>query len=160
MKSIKTFSLALLMLIALSTKAQNKPFSLSVGAGYSSFKANNISKSSSGLGADLMIKTDLSENIQGFAQTGYNAYLNNGFNVAYIPLLIGANVKFNNFSTGLGRGYGSSTAGGSTKGGFTISPQLSIHINNIDLVVHYTSTKTNAASTWNMLGLKIMHKIF
>ena len=150
----------MLMLIALSSAAQNQKFSLSMGTGYSSFKANNNAKSSSGLGADLMIKTDLSENIQGFAQTGYNAYLNNGFNVAYIPLLIGANVKFNHFATGLGMGYGSSTAGGSTIGGFTISPQLSYQFNNLALIAHYTSTKTNASGTWNMLGFKIMHKIF
>ena len=159
MKKILFISYCLITFFSYKSNAQQK-YSLSFGGGYASYKATDNTKNTSGFGLDLTAKAALSDKVDAFAQTGYNAYLNNGFNVAFIPLLIGANMKFDNFATGLGMGYGSSTAGGSTKGGFTISPQLSYHFNNLDLVVHYTSTKTNAASTWNMFGFKIMHKIF
>ena len=69
--------------------------------------------------------------------------MNNGFNVAFIPMLVGANVNVNNLKPGIGIGYGSSTAGGSTKGGFLVSPQLGYSFKNIDFVAHYTSTNTN-----------------
>ena len=75
-------------------------------------------------------------------------------------MLVGANVNIHNLKPGIGIGYGSSTAGGSTKGGFTFSPQLSYSYKNIDFVAHYTSSKTNGSSTWNMFGFKLLHKLF
>jgi hypothetical protein len=145
----------------ITSNAQQK-YTVSLGGGYSSYKASGNAKNASGLGIDITAKANLSESVEAFAQTGYNAYLNNGFNVAFIPMLLGANIKFNDFKAGMGIGYGSSTAGGSTKGGFTYSPQIGYQINNVDLVVHYTSTNISdrGTGTWNMFGFKILHKLF
>lgn len=158
MKKAFLMSFGLITLLALNANAQQK-YSLSFGGGYSSYKATGNPKSSSGFGLDVTAKAALSENVEAFVQTGYNAYLNNGFNVAFIPMLVGANVNVNNLKPGIGIGYGSSTAGGSTKGGFLVSPQLGYSFKNIDFVAHYTSTNTNASSTWSMFGFKILHKI-
>ena len=159
MKKSLLFSFTFLTLITFNASAQQK-YSVSFGGGYSSYKATGNTKTTSGFGLDLTAKASLSENVEAFAQTGYNAYLNNGFNVAFIPMLVGANVNINNFKPGIGIGYGSSTAGGSTKGGFTISPQISYSFKSIDFVAHYTSSKTNGSSTWKMFGFKLLHKIF
>ena len=161
MKNRILVTLATIMLLVTAANAQNKT-SVSFGAGYSTYKASGNPKNTSGFGLDIIAKTALSESVEGFAQTGYNAYLNNGFNVAYIPLLVGVNIKLNNFKPGIGIGYGSSTAGGSSTGGFTVSPQLSYQINNVDLVLHYSSTSlhTGGTGTWNMFGFKVLHKLF
>ena len=160
MKCRLCITLAIMTLFTLKMNAQTKSY-VSIGGGYSTYKASGNAKNTNGFGLDITAKTALSETIEGFAQTGYNAYLNNGFNVAYVPLLVGVNVKVDNFRPGLGIGYGSSTASGSTTGGFTVSPQLGYHLNNIDMVLHYTSTSlyTGGTGTWNMFGLKILHKI-
>jgi len=159
MKKAFLMSFGLITLLVSNANAQQK-YSLSFGGGYSSYKATGNPKSASGFGLDVTAKAALSENVEAFVQTGYNAYLNNGFNVAFIPMLIGANVNVNNLKPGIGIGYGSSTAGGSTKGGFLVSPQLGYSFKNIDFVAHYTTTNTNASSTWSMFGFKILHKIF
>jgi len=159
MKKIFLFSVILITLFTINASAQQK-YSVSFGGGYSSYKTTGNTKTSNGLGLDLTAKAMLSENVEAFAQTGYNAYLNNGFNVAFIPMLVGANVNIHNLKTGIGIGYGSSTAGGSTKGGFTVSPQLAYSFKNVDFVVHYTTTKTNGSNTWNMFGFKLLHKVF
>jgi hypothetical protein len=161
MKSRLYITIAIITFCNLSLNAQSKS-SLSFGGGYSTYKASGNPKNTSGFGLDLVAKTPFSETVEGFAQTGYNAYLNNGFNVAYIPLLVGVNIKLADFRPGIGIGYGSSTAGGSSTGGFTVSPQVSYHLNNIDLLLHYTSTSlhTGGTGTWNMFGFKVLHKIF
>lgn len=152
-------SLLLICFFTFNTNAQDK-YSISLGGGYASFKMSGNTKSSGGLGLDLTAKALISDNVEAFAQTGYNAYLSNGYNVAFIPMLVGANVRLADFKAGLGMGYGSSTAGGSTKGGFTISPQVAYTTNNLDFVVHYTSANTKDAGTWSMFGFKILHKLF
>lgn len=159
MKKALLFSTIMVSLFAINATAQQK-YSVSFGGGYSSYKATGNTKTSNGLGLDITAKAMLSENVEAFAQTGYNAYLNNGFNLAFIPMLVGANVHINNLKPGIGIGYGSSTAGGSTKGGFTVSPQLTYSFKNVDFVAHYTSTKVNSSSTWNMFGFKLLHKLF
>jgi hypothetical protein len=161
MKTIKFITLSTLLLITLAASAQNQKFSLSIGTGVSSFSASNNSKSSTGLGANLTLRTDFSETVQGFAQTGYNAYLSNGYNVAFVPMLVGVNLKLSGFTPGFGFGYGSSTAGGSSAGGFTYSPQIGYHFDKIELVAHYTSTNLNNGPTnnWKMFGLKILYKV-
>ena len=161
MKSIKFFTLSALLLIAFAVSAQTQKFSISVGTGLSSFSASNNSKSSIGFGGHLTVRTDFSETLQGFVQTGYNAYLSNGYNVAFIPMLVGVNLKLSGFTPGLGIGYGSSTAGGSSTGGFTYSPQIGYTFDKVELVAHYTSTNLNngSANNWNMVGLKILRKL-
>jgi hypothetical protein len=160
MKSRLYITIAIITFCTLSLNAQTKSY-LSIGGGYSTYKASGNAKNTSGFGLDISAKTALSERVEGFAETGYNAYLNNGFNVAYIPLQVGVNVKINNFRPGIGIGYGSSTASGSTTGGFTLNPQVGYHLNNIDFVLHYTSTSlyTGGTGTWNMFGFKILHKV-
>ena len=113
MKKAFLMSFGLITLFVFNAQAQQK-YSLSFGGGYSNYKATGNPKSSSGFGLDVTAKAALSQNVEGFVQTGYNAYLNNGFNVAFIPMLVGANVNVNNLKPGIGIGYGSSTAGGST----------------------------------------------
>ena len=161
MKTLKLITLSTLLLIAFAASAQKQKFSLSIGTGVSSFSASNNSKSSTGLGANLTLRTDFSETVQGFAQTGYNAYLSNGYNVAFVPMLVGVNLKLAGFTPGFGLGYGSSTAGGSSAGGFTYSPQIGYNFDKIELVAHYTSTNLNngPANNWQMLGLKILYKV-
>jgi hypothetical protein len=161
MKSLKLITLASFILIAIASNAQTQAFSLSVGAGFSNFSANNNSKSSTGLGADLTVRTDFSETVQGFAQTGYNAFLSNGYNVAFIPMLVGVNLKLSGFTPGFGFGYGSSTAGGSSVGGFTYSPQIGYNFDKYELVAHYTSTNLNTgtANNWSIAGIKLLYKL-
>ncbi|GEM_PF-2994039 len=161
MKSLKLFTLASFILLTIGASAQTQAFSLSLGAGLSNFSANNNAKSSLGLGADLTVRTDFSENVQGFAQTGYSAFLSNGYNVAYIPMLVGVNLKLSGFTPGLGIGYGSSTAGGSSTGGFTYSPQVGYSFDKYELVAHYTSTNLNtgAANNWSIAGIKLLYKL-
>jgi hypothetical protein len=164
MKSIKFFTLSTLLLIAFTASAQTQKFSISVGGGLSTLSASNNSKASIGFGADIMIKKDFDNHFQGFAQTSYNAYNNNGYNVAFIPLLVGLNYKIEGLTPGFGLGYGSSTAGGSTMGGFTMSPQIGYTYNKYDFIIHYTNTNTNSNSVsggnWHQFGgIKILYKI-
>jgi hypothetical protein len=161
MKSLKLFTLATFILLTISASAQTQKFSLSIGTGISNLKASDNAKSSIGLGANLTIRTDFSEKVQGFAQTGYNAYLSNGYNVAYIPMLVGINYKLAGFTPGFGIGYGSSTAGGSSAGGFTYSPQIGYNFDKIEIVAHYTSTNLNNGPTnnWSIVGIKLLHKL-
>jgi len=161
MKSIKFFTLSTLLLIAFNASAQTRKFLISVGGGLSTISASNNSKSSIGWGGDINLRTDFSETLQGFVQTGYNAYLSNGYNVAFIPMLVGVNLKLSHFTPGLGIGYGSSTAGGSSSGGFTYSPQIGYTINKIELVAHYTSSNlsSGSANNWNIVGVKILRKL-
>lgn len=161
MKSLKLFTLTSFIFLTMGAYAQTHTFSVSLGAGFSNFSANNNAKSSTGLGADLTVRTDFSEKVQGFAQTGYNAFLSNGYNVAYIPMLVGVNLKLSGFTPGFGIGYGSSTAGGSSTGGFTYSPQIGYSFDKYEIVAHYTSTNLNTGTTnnWTIAGIKMLYNL-
>jgi hypothetical protein len=161
MNSKKIFIIALLAIISYKVSAQKEAFSLRIGTGLSSFSDSKVGKSTFGLGADVLVRTSFSDKVQGFAQTGYNAFINNGFNVAYIPLVVGLNMKVNGFTPGIGIGYASSTAGGSTIGGFTVSPQIGYQINKLELLANFNSTNvtSSGAGTWNIFGVKVFYKI-
>jgi hypothetical protein len=164
MKPSRVILLSIAILFSFISNAQLNKTSLSFGGGISTLSASNNPKASIGFGADVMIKRDFSNRIQGFAQTGYNAYNNPGYNVAFVPLLIGLNYKLDGLTPGIGIGYGSSTAGGSTTGGFTISPQIGYTYNKYDFIIYYTNTTTNSynleGGNWHVFGgMKVLYKI-
>ncbi len=161
MKTRNLLLIAIITLLTYSASAQKENFTLKIGTGLSSFSDSKAGKSTFGLGADVLVRTSFSDKVQGFAQTGYNAFINNGFNVAYIPMLVGVNLKVNGFTPGIGLGYASSTAGGSTIGGFTVSPQVGYQINKLELLANFNSTNvtSSGAGTWNIFGVKVFYKI-
>jgi hypothetical protein len=140
--------------ITFTATAQASKFNFSIGGNVSSLSV--LGASASGFGLDLVAKTDISPTIEGFAQTGYSIFSDNGTSLKYMPLLIGINFKTGNLRPGIGFGYGSFTypdnwgdddpyyGSGSyrardvTAGGFSISPQLGINFEKIDLVASYT----------------------
>jgi hypothetical protein len=155
MKSNKLFLLCILLtVISVASNAQTNPIKFSAGVGISSY--NSGGSSTTGFGIDLIGKTNLSENFEGFIQTGYNNYSANGGSWGVIPVLLGANYKAGNFKPGLGLGYGRLQLNSGGIGGFAFSPQLGYSFDKFDLVGHYTSISINNGSI-NVFGLKALY---
>jgi hypothetical protein len=163
-------------LIAFTTNAQGyaqpQKFTFSVGGGISN--ASSLGNSITGFGVDLVAKTDISETLEGFAQTGYTMFNDQGSTIKYFPLLIGINFKSGNLRPGVAMGYGSMsvpysfgfesgeyssrTSGSISLGGFAISPQLGINFEKVDLVASYTLNQISILPV-NIFGLKLLYKI-
>jgi hypothetical protein len=157
MKTNKLLMLCLLMTVfAVSANAQASQFKFSVGGGISSYSAGG-GRSTTGFGIDVVGKTDVSENFEGFVQTGYNSYSADGGTWGVIPVLVGANYKAGSLKPGLGIGYSKlNFSGGEGNGGFTFSPQLGYSFDKFDVIGHYTSFSINS-TTVNVIGLKALY---
>jgi hypothetical protein len=156
----KTIFLSMLAIaINFSANAQKQNFSFSVGGGLSSISASGGNgNSATGFGVDLVGKTNLSETLEGFVQTGYSSFSENGASLSNTPFLVGVNFQAGVFKPGLGIGYSNFSGGGSSTGGFAFSPQIGYNIDKVDVVAHYTSTSLNNGS-FNIIGLKVLYKI-
>jgi hypothetical protein len=157
---------------ALTANAQGSKFNFSVGGGLSN--ATALGNSITGFGVDLVAKTDISETLEGFAQTGYTFFNDEGSSIKYFPLLIGINFKSGNLRPGLAMGYGSMSVPvsygydsdyGSSRststislGGLAISPQLGINFEKVDLVASYTLNQISILPV-NIFGIKMLYKI-
>ena len=169
----KTIGLFLTAIVfTLTANAQTPKFNFSVGGGLSS--ATALGNSITGFGVDVVAKTDISETLEGFAQTGYTFFNDEGSTIKYFPLLIGVNFKSGNLRPGIAMGYGSMsvpytfgvesgdysnrTTGTISLGGFAISPQLGINFEKVDLVASYTLNQISILPV-NIFGLKLLYKI-
>ncbi|MCX6332179.1 MAG: hypothetical protein NTZ82_06030 [Bacteroidetes bacterium] len=110
-----------------------------------------------GFGIDIIGKTDISENFEGYIQAGYNTFSSDGGSWGIIPVLVGANFKAGNFKPGLGIGYGNLTAGSGGVGGFAISPQIGYGFEKIDLVASYTNISVSNNYSLKVIGLKLFY---
>jgi hypothetical protein len=127
-----------------------------VGGGLSTYSAGG-GRSTTGFGVDIVGKTDVSENFEGFIQTGYNLYSADGGSWSVIPVLVGANYKAGSFKPGLGIGYSRlNYSGGLGIGGFSYSPQLGYSFDKFDIIGHYTSFSNNNFIV-NVIGLKALY---
>ncbi len=158
--------------LTITANAQASKFNFSVGGGFSN--ASTMGSSISGFGVDLVAKTDISETLEGFAQTGYTFFNDQGSSIKYFPLLIGVNFKSGNLRPGIAMGYGSMsvpysfgfesgdysdrTTGTISLGGFAISPQLGVNFEKVDLVASYTLNQISILPV-NIFGLKLLYKI-
>jgi hypothetical protein len=158
MKMKKLFMLCFMTTVfAVAANAQASNVKFSLGGNISSGNFSGGGKSITGFGLDLSVKKDLNESFEGFLQTGYNSYSENGSSVGVIPVLVGANYKAGDFKPGIGMGYGRFQAsGGNGIGGFAFSPQLGYSLEKVDLVAHYTSISLEGA-TFNIVGLKVLY---
>jgi len=152
----------LTMLVASSVlicKAQDKKFSFSLGGGLSSLSSSDGNGSAFGFGVDAQATLGLSDNIQGFAQTGYHSFSQDGASMGYIPFLVGAKYLAGSFRPGLGIGYGSFSGGGISVSGFSFSPQLGYNLDKLDIIANYSSTSILGGSM-NVIGIKVLYQIF
>jgi len=157
MKMNKLFMLCFMITVfSVAAHAQDSNVKFSVGGGISSF-APKGGDASLGFSIDFMAKKDLSESLEGFAQTGYNRYSNSGISWGVIPFLVGANYKAGSLKPGLGIGYGRWQTDGGGAGGFAFSPQLGYSLEKIDLVGYYTNITIEEGSI-NVAGLKVLYK--
>ena len=146
-------------LYSITTNAQNKLFSLSIGGGVSSLSMGGGSGSVTGYGVDLVGKSDFTDLIQGFVQTGYHSFSDNGVTLGYMPFLLGVNFKVGSFRPGIGMGYSNFSGDGGSSGGFSFSPQIGLNLNKFDILAHYTSTSISGVN-FNIVGLKFLYKLF
>jgi len=138
----------------LMAHAQDKKVVFSLGGGVSSL-TNLGAKSIIGFGIDAQATTNFTESIQGFAQTGYHSFSQDGTSGGFIPFLVGAKYIAGDFRPGIGIGYG--TFSGS--GGSVFSPQVGYNVNKFDIIAHYTSTSI-AGGNVNVIGLKVLYQLF
>jgi hypothetical protein len=148
---------AIILGIITVANAQTKKFKFSAGGGIASYTAGTGGKSTMGFGIDIIGKTDISENFEGYIQAGYNTFSSDGGSWGIIPVLVGANFKAGNFKPGLGIGYGNLTAGSGGVGGFAISPQIGYGFEKIDLVASYTNISVSDNYSLKVFGLKLFY---
>ncbi len=167
--------LATVLTLTADAQESKSKFKFSVGGGISNISVLNTS--ASGFGLDLVVKTDISPTMEGFVQTGYNVYAANGTSLKYMPLLLGINFKTGNLRPGIGLGYGSFTYADdfiapsyddygdrynsrslNSIGSFSISPQLGMNFEKVDLVASYTLNQVMIVPV-NIFGLKFLYKI-
>ena len=163
------------MLFVANATAQGSKFNFSVGGGISNISVLGVT--ATGFGLDLVVKKEISQTLEGFVQTGYNVYTANGTNLKYTPILMGINFKTGNLRPGIGFGYGSFTYADdflapsydsygdrynsrslNSIGSFSISPQLGINFEKVDLVASYTLNQVMIVPV-NIFGLKFLYKI-
>jgi len=144
---------------AVTANAQASKVKFSVGGGISSLSFSGGSSSITGYGIELNATNQLSEQIEGFAQLGYNSFSDHGFTLGVTPILFGANIKVGALKPGLGIGYGRLSGNGPTGdgiGGFAFSPQVGYAYDKFNFIGHYTSTSVNNGS-FNIVGVKVLY---
>ncbi|MBS1643387.1 MAG: hypothetical protein JST94_11270 [Bacteroidetes bacterium] len=162
----KIFTLALLVTVVFTVKAQNKSESKSdnkvtfgVGPALSMPSGDFSNGWSFGIGAEVQVTYHASANFEGFAQAGYSSFSGKTIGgskvpaMGFIPVLIGARYVTDGFSFGAGLGYGSYSSSGSSSSGFTFSPQIGYSFNQIQVLANYTSTSVSGGNI-NFFGLK------
>jgi hypothetical protein len=148
----------------LFSTAQTKSLQFAVGPAVS-FPTGDLSTLSPiGFGVEVSATYSFSDKFSGFGQTGAQLFTGRQIIMGYrtssltnIPVLVGIKYLIEEFRLGLGLGYGTFLASGSSLNGFTINPQISYDLGKVDVGAHYSSTSLRGGSL-NHFGLKAAYK--
>jgi len=161
MKKIILLTAIALTSFAAATNAQEKGgFKLGVGPVASLPLGDLGDFTSFGIGGEAQASYGITDNIAGFVQAGYSAFLgkDSGPTWGVMQGLVGARYHMGNgFMAGAGVGYGRlSVKDGGSSGSFAFSPQVGYSFANgrLDVLAHYTGITTSGSMT-SFAGLKV-----
>lgn len=139
---------------------EDKPFKFGLGGTISLPLSDLKASTSYGVGFEVTGVYTFAEHVAVFAQTGINVFKGKSVygydesSLMHVPFLAGARFKAGGFFVGAGAGYGRFIGDGDSAGGFTYSPQAGYELENLQFMLHYTSTSLTGGSL-SYVGLKI-----
>jgi len=157
-KTIKL--LAVIILTASAAQSQDKKAKIGIGPVVSMPTGTFGDINSVGLGAEITASYKILENIELFGQAGMHYFTGKKISLLgmdlgkteamkHFPFLAGARFTSEHIFGGVGIGYGIYE----DMSGFTFSPQIGYRLNNLDVILHFTSSSISGSSL-GYFGLK------